>query len=1478
MALSQDLINQFTKLTSQEKENKEITVNGTYKIINGEEYVKIDGSEIWTPVVSMVEAEEGERVSVLIKNHTATVTGNITSPAARNKSVQDLKDEVDEQGNTIKQMDNTITQQGNSITQIDNNIQQIDNNIQQIDNVISQHDNVIQQIDNTIRQQGNNITQMNNKISQQGNQINQMNDTIESHGNTINQQNNTIQQQGNIIQQQGNLISQQGNQINQQQDIIESQGNTITQQGNTINQQGNTINEQGSNITILNSAFTIEDGVLKGLAAAIVNNLKTTYLNSVYADIDFTNINFAAVQKLFTESGIIKDLIVQQGKITGELVGVTIKGDLIEGNTIKADKLVVKGEDGLYYKLNIDGLDNIGTEQASKFVLTASKPSDWDTNYKDYYIISNNKYVHVTGNTSPTWQANTYYKLNSAHESGLDGTVIIAKSITADRIQVSDLVAFDATIGGFNIDTHSIYSGSKSSVDSSVSGIYLDDSGQMNVGDANSFIKRFLNTSTNKYELRISADVIVLGGSNKTMQETIDDMQQDIDDTKEDLDNMVIGGRNYIQKTSNTWSDWWYPNTSGTPQQNNTTRIKMFHMNCMDLKPNEYVTMQIEIETKDFEEVDGHTTGLWPQGSVNGKWSGTGYIQNPWHSFFRINGVNNLNKINKFTGMFKFTQAQLDDIATYGDAFELGFRCDYASSNAKVRWRCLKWEKGTKVTDWSPAPEDITASAVDLIVGTQTSTTAAWTGVANFDELLDGQQILYWLPRTSATNATLNLTLSDGSTTGAKNVYYSGTTRVGTQYPAGNAIRLTYRKNVSINGSSTLYTGWWADANYDSNNTNLLRFQQNITAETAITSGQLIAGTSNGFRPIELNVPFDLDKPVLVASSTLAANAVGNNNFMVRPDVNITKNIENWSGTQNENCYLVGTINGNTFTPKGPVFTTAKPTQESDLYYMSLGYMYTTTNMILYPEHPIFKYINGQFKNISQIAFEAKDDIDNLEIGGRNWIRNSCALYENKEFWGSTENLEYITPNQNGGIFDRPYFNFTKTLSEITQEIIINSSLSNRLSNLENDMTLSGFIRNNSDSPITVGIRVRSISDTPTVKFTIEKELPANSDWIYYSITDAIEDLTDSLLLEYIMDDNTDIDIDVCSFKLETGNRATDWTPAPEDVDNEVEKRATIEDLNTTKADLQRQINNAQLLIDSLNAMIQTLVVGENGESLMEQTDTGWVFRLKPTLDAIAQVQNNVDSTIDGVQNSGGNNLIRNSVMFAYNANGEPNDWIVTTGGTLTISSSVESLANGAISGNIFTLNDKTVKQLVRVTPGNSYTFTTRIKKDTTGTCYAKIYNTIDEYIIELDNGEGAFYEEFALQNLIPSEDYYYVEFYGSNNSNATFTDNMLSLGEFKTRWQQASGEVMNAQVNIDQNGILIKSSKYQGDYTVMSPLEFAGYSNVNGVQTKVFSLNKDTTEVEKLESRKSIQMAPIKVLPITTGTLQGWAFVPSTN
>lgn len=88
MNLSSELVSQFVKTTKDtELSKKETTVFGTVYVDNGTKFVKIDGSEFLTPVLSTVEIQQGERVAVLLKNHTATVTGNISSPSVRSEDV-----------------------------------------------------------------------------------------------------------------------------------------------------------------------------------------------------------------------------------------------------------------------------------------------------------------------------------------------------------------------------------------------------------------------------------------------------------------------------------------------------------------------------------------------------------------------------------------------------------------------------------------------------------------------------------------------------------------------------------------------------------------------------------------------------------------------------------------------------------------------------------------------------------------------------------------------------------------------------------------------------------------------------------------------------------------------------------------------------------------------------------------------------------------------------------------------------------------------------------------------------------------------------------------------------------------------------------------------------------------------------------------------------------------------------------------------
>lgn len=360
MALSNDLMSQFAKLvtanTAKSDTKQESTVYGTVVEYEGAKHVRIDGSSFMTPIVTTADVAVGERVTVMIKNHLATVTGNISSPSARTDDVASI-------GSTA----------------------------QDINNRIADYEVVKAEIGKIGELEADNV---------------KINDKLTANTADI-----------------GTLKA----------DNVEIKGKISAAEG-------------------------------------VIESLDTTYAN-----IDFSNIGKAAMEYLYANSGLIEDVVVSNGTITGKLIGVTISGDLIEGNTIVADKLVVQGSDGLYYKLNTDGM-TVEAEQ---------------TEY-----------------------------------NSLNGQVIKAQSITANKIAVDDLVAFDATIGGFNITDDSIYSGVKESVGNTTRGIYIDNDGQVAFGDSNNYL-RYYKDGNGNYKLEISADSIIfrssenVDGSNTSVANTV---------------------------------------------------------------------------------------------------------------------------------------------------------------------------------------------------------------------------------------------------------------------------------------------------------------------------------------------------------------------------------------------------------------------------------------------------------------------------------------------------------------------------------------------------------------------------------------------------------------------------------------------------------------------------------------------------------------------------------------------------------------------------------------------------------------------------------------------------------------------------------------------------------------------------------------------------------------------------------------------
>ena len=396
MSLDKKVIKDFVAAVNKKEETKTPTIlTGTVHREGGTVSVKIDGSESLTPVSTVINVEDGERVTLTIENHKAMITGNLSSPAARTKEVEGLKEVVTDKVDTAQ------------LKAIKAEVGEISGDVANFKETTTE------------------------KLTAQDAKIKKIDGDVANFKETTTEK-----------------LTAQDAKIKKIDGDVASFKETTTEKFKA-------------------NEASIED-LKTGKLSAKDADLK-------YANIDFSNIGKTAMEYFYAQSGLIKDVTIGDATITGELVGVTISGDLIKGNTIVAEKLVIKGSDGLYYKLNTDGM-TVEKEQT------------------DY--------------------------------NSLNGQVIRAKSITATKIDVKDLVAFGATIGGFKIGQDSIYSGVKESVGNTTRGIYMDNDGQFVFGDASQYVK-FYRVSEGKYKLAIAVEDLFIGS--KSVAESIEDVKKTAD-------------------------------------------------------------------------------------------------------------------------------------------------------------------------------------------------------------------------------------------------------------------------------------------------------------------------------------------------------------------------------------------------------------------------------------------------------------------------------------------------------------------------------------------------------------------------------------------------------------------------------------------------------------------------------------------------------------------------------------------------------------------------------------------------------------------------------------------------------------------------------------------------------------------------------------------------------------------------------------
>ena len=311
---------------------------------------------------------------------------------------------------------------------------------------------------------------------------------------------------------------------------------------------------------------------------------------------------------------------------------------------------------------------------------------------------------------------------------------------------------------------------------------------------------------------------------------------------------------------------------------------------------------------------------------------------------------------------------------------------------------------------------------------------------------------------------------------------------------------------------------------------------------------------------------FDVTKPILYVGTAYAEGKLTQTNNYISwgTAFSLANTVSGFSGTAGATVYIKGTLNGSMLTPAAGVLTTTVPTTEDGYTYILLGLMSTATSAVLAPEHPMFRYYNGGFKTVSQIAYEAfveadeaKEAVDNLEIGGRNYVLNSDT-----ESSGTAD------------LIGRYALSEPMTADE---EYTISMSLS-----MEDLSRIT--VRTSGGDQVLATIRLDDVAlQTAKATFTAQyasggtpDDDPNNADILIYREPTGDADPGTSTI-HWI--------------KLEKGNRATDWTAAPEDGEASLElKLSSVRAQISTEADSIRQEVQATYALASDMSQVKTQV------------------------------------------------------------------------------------------------------------------------------------------------------------------------------------------------------------------------------------------------------------------------------------------------
>lgn len=300
MALSKNLISDFVKATTDDKKTaEETTLYGTIVEYDGSKYVRLDGSDMLTPYTATVAAKAGERVRVSVGKHSATVTGNVSSPAARTGDVEELGQKVDTFDAVV----------ANKATIKDLEVERA-----RVDDLVA--DNVV----------------IKNQLTADSAEIKDL-------------KADNVDIKGKLTARDAEIENLKANKIDAE--VVSANYATIK----NLEATQASVKELSANKADITD-LTAATGRIDNLES---KNIETDNLVAKKADIDLANVNNAWINKGVLKDGSIGSAAIHEGAVTNAKIAdatieaakiKSINADSIVAGTIKTERLIIAGPDG----------------------------------------------------------------------------------------------------------------------------------------------------------------------------------------------------------------------------------------------------------------------------------------------------------------------------------------------------------------------------------------------------------------------------------------------------------------------------------------------------------------------------------------------------------------------------------------------------------------------------------------------------------------------------------------------------------------------------------------------------------------------------------------------------------------------------------------------------------------------------------------------------------------------------------------------------------------------------------------------------------------------------------------------------------------------------------------------------------------------------------------------------------------------------